>query len=364
MTTPSVSDDRQPTHELSVDPRLVRGPLKGYHHVTHVLLADRTWIKCREPRAEILWFDRRCFKSEEELLRVLKKHDIACVPDVVAIGGTDFQGFIEGRTVGARRWWSSRSVSDAIFDQLVDVFREMVRIRPHMLQAERRCEPEDRPEDGDTDGFLERLIVFMEEQVYERNRPQFEGLFRELGVADESFTRLRKAVSGLTSRPFCLLHADLHRKNLIVDPRGRLWVIDWELAMVGDPLYDLATHLYLMRYPAWQENRMTQEWCRVVERVHPGSSRGWEVDLSRILEFKRAQSVFTDVIRVALKLREQAEFSWVGLPAAAARLQRILTAAAEPLGLENVPAHKQIMAALVRWHRESDTVVMNASDAS
>ncbi|MFJ8538695.1 phosphotransferase [Streptomyces sp. NPDC093591] len=332
--------------------------------MTHVLLADRTWIKCREPRAEILWFDRRCFKSEEELLRVLKRHDVACVPDVVAIGGTDFQRFIEGHTVGARRWWSSRRVSDAIFDQLVDVFRQMVRIRPHMLKAERRCEPEDRPEDGDTDGFLERLIVFMEEQVYGRNRPQFAGLFQELGVADESFTRLRKAVSGLTSRPFCLLHADLHRKNLIVDPRGRLWVIDWELAMVGDPLYDLATHLYLMRYPAWQEGRMAQEWCRVVERVHPGSSRGWEQDLPRILEFKRAQSVFTDVIRVALKLREQAEFNWVGVPAAAARLQRILTAAAEPIGLEKVPAHQQIMAALVRWHRETDTVVLSASDAS
>lgn len=364
MTTPSVSDDRQRADELSVDPGLVRGPLKGYHHVTHVLLAERTWIKVREPRAEILWFDRRCFKSEEELLRALKRHDLGCVPDIVAIGGTDFQGFIEGRTVGDRRWWSSRRVSDAIFDQLVGLFREMVRIRPPMLKAERRCEPEDRPDDGDTDGFLERLIVFMEDQVYERNRPQFEGLFRELGVYDESFTRLRKRVSGLTRRPFCLLHADLHRKNLIVDPQGRLWVIDWELAMVGDPLYDLATHLYLMRYPAWQEDRMTLEWRRVVERVHPGSSLGWEQDLPRILDFKKAQSVFTDVIRVSLKLREQTEFNWVGLPAASAKLHRILTAAAEPLGLEKVRTPQQIMAALVRWHRETDTVVMNASDAS
>ncbi|CAM5643364.1 hypothetical protein SGRIM128S_09667 [Streptomyces griseomycini] len=35
--------------------------------------------------------------------------------------------------------------------------------------------------------------------------------------------------------------------KFIVDPQGGLWVIDWELAMIGDPLYDLATHLHLMR---------------------------------------------------------------------------------------------------------------------
>ncbi|MGW1211279.1 phosphotransferase [Streptomyces sp. NPDC002499] len=354
MTSPPVPDSRPHADELGVDARLVmRRPFEGYHHVTHVLsLADQTWIKFREPRAEILWFDRRCFTSEEELLRALKELKIACVPEVVDVGGTGFQGFIEGRTVGSRRWWSSRRVPDAVFDQLVELFREMTRIRPGMLTAERRCEADDRPDDGDTDGFLERLIVFMEDRVYGGNRRQFEGLFRELGVTDESFTLLRKRVSGLTRRPFCLLHADLHRKNLIVDPRGRLWVIDWELAMLGDPLYDLATHLYLMRYPEFQEARMIEEWCRIAENVRPGSSLGWQEDLPRILEFKRAQSVFTDVIRESLRLRAGAELNWIGLPLAAWKLHRILRAAAEPLGLEQVPTHKEITTALVNWHKQ------------
>jgi hypothetical protein len=354
MTSPSIPDSRPQADHLSADLRLVRSPLKGNHHVLHLFaLEDRTWIKCREPRAEILWLDRRCFTSEEELLRALRAHQIECVPDVVGIGDTDFQRFIEGRTLPLRRWWASGRVSDAIFDQIVDLFREMMRIRPGMLAAERRCKPEDRPEDGDTDGFLERLIVFMEDQVYERNRPRFEGLFTDLGVTGESFTSLRKSVSGLTTRPFCLLHADLHRKNLIVDPRGRLWVIDWELAMLGDPLYDLATHLYLMRYPDGQRSRMVQEWRRVFERAFPDESRGWEEDLERILDFKRAQSVFTDVIRVSLKLSRNGNFNWFGLPLAAAKLRRILIAAARPLGLETVPTHAQIMAALVRRRRET-----------
>ncbi|MFR0353447.1 phosphotransferase [Streptomyces sediminimaris] len=368
MTTHSAPDSRPRPDQVSVDASLVMPrPLEGYHHVTHVWsLADRsrTWIKIREPRDRILWFDRRCFQSEEDLLRALKKLDVACVPEVVEVGDTGFQGFIEGRTVGTWRWWASRRVPDAVFDQLVELFRETARIKPDMLTAERRCTADDRPKDGDSGGFLERLIFFMRSQVYEANKLAFGELFRKLGVTDESFSRLEEHVSGLTGRPFCLLHADLHRKNLIVDPNGRLWVIDWELAMVGDPLYDLATHLYLMRYPKTQADRMAQEWCRVVERVSPGSSFGWEQDLPRYLAFKRAQSVFTDVIRESLKLRERNRFNWPALPGTTRKLHRILAAAAEPLGLATVATQAQIMSALIQWHRTTPTHLRKTPDPS
>jgi hypothetical protein len=354
MTPHLVSGTRQRAEEVSHDASVVKGPLKGYHHETYVLaLPDGTQtVKFREPRAEILWYDRRCFTSEEELLRALKGH-ITRIPDVHDVAGMSMQGFIVGRTLAARSW-SGRSVSDAIRDQILDLVREMVRITPDMLNVKRRCTEWDRPEDGDTDGFLERLIVFIEDQVYKKN-PRFAGLFHDLGVDGDSFTRLRKNVSGLTQRPFCLLHADLHRQNFVVDPRGQLWTIDWELAMLGDPLYDLATHLYLMRYPEEQERRMAQEWRRVVERIRPDSAVGWERDLPVLLDFKRAQSVFTDVIRVSLSLCDGTGFNWAGLPWAARKLQKVLASAAEPLELDEVRSHKQIMAALVRWHREQST---------
>jgi hypothetical protein len=352
MTSPPVSHTRQRAEEVSDDSSVVRGPLKGYHHETYVLaLADGSQIvKFREPRAEILWFDRRCFTSEEKLLRALKGL-VTRIPDIHDVAGMGMQGFIEGRTLGTRPW-EGRRVSDAVFDQIVDLFREMVRITPERLSGvERRCEEEDRPKDGDTAGFLERLIAFTEKHVYQKNQNKFAGLFGELGVDGNSLARIKESAIGMERRPFCLLHADLHRKNFILDPRGQLWTIDWELAMLGDPLYDLATHLYLMRYPVDQERRMTQEWRRVVERIRPGGSDGWERDLPLLLEFKKAQSVFTDVIRVSLSLRDGTGFNWAGLPWAALKLQRILANAAAPLGLEAPPSHARIMAALVRWHR-------------
>jgi hypothetical protein len=336
--------------------KVIEGPLEGYHHETYVLLlpGGSLPVKHRVRREGVLGFDRRCFASEEGLLRALAGF-IAPIPDVIAVGDVGLQRFIEGRTLPTRRLTGGR-VPDAPFGQIVDLFSEMARIRPEMIMAPRCCSTLDRAEYGDTDGFLESMIGFMEDQVYASNLPRFGGLFRDLGLTDESFTRLRNRVSGLRPRPFCLLHADLHRKNLILDPQGRLWVIDWELAGFGDPLYDLATHLYLMRYPARQEIRMAEEWCRVVERVRPGSSRGWEEDLPRLLDFKRAQSVFTDVIRTAASLSRGPEFDWVALPRAARRLHGVLAAAAEPLDLEEVPTRARIRDALVRRHREHASV--------
>jgi hypothetical protein len=118
--------------------------------------------------------------------------------------------------------------------------------------------------------------------------------------------------------------------------------------MLGDPLYDLATHLYLMSYPEDQERRMAEDWARAVRGVRPSSARGWAEDLDRILAFKRAQCVFTDVIRLSLSLRDGPNVNWVRLPSAVRKLQAIMTAAAAPLGLAEIPSRSRIAAALVR----------------
>ncbi|MZF90020.1 aminoglycoside phosphotransferase family protein [Streptomyces sp. SID5643] len=355
MTPRSISPARRRADELSDDAWAVTGPLKGYHHETYVLAlsGEGRVVKIREPRAAILWFDRRCFLSEEELLRALQGR-VTGIPDILDFEGLRLQGFIEGRVLPTYRW-TGRRVPDTVFGQITDLFREMARITPSELAGVgRRCAPGGQAEEGDSDGFLERLIHFAEQQVYVANHPWFGNLFDELGVREESFAHLRKSVLGLRRRPFCLLHGDLHRGNLVVDGQGRLWTIDWELAMMGDPLYDLATHLYLMRYPADQERRMTEEWCRAVEGALPGGSYGAEEDLPLLLGFKRAQSVFTDVIRVSLSLRDGPGFNWVALPQAARKLQRILAAGAGPLGLARTPGHSEIMAALVRRQRTWD----------
>ncbi|WP_344399518.1 aminoglycoside phosphotransferase family protein [Streptomyces longisporus] len=355
MSPQTVSRARLHAVEISGDAPVVEGPLSGYHHDTYVFPLPglegepgRRW-KCREPRSSLVWFDRRCFVSEEQLLRALAGR-LQRIPEVLDVGGIGLQAFIEGETLQALHP-TGRPVPSVFENQLLAVFGQLAAISPQSITVGRRCDERDRPKDGDTDGFLERLIDFVECQVYQNNLDAFEGLFRELGIDGFAFSRVRKMVSGLSSRPFSLLHGDLHRKNLIVDPQQRLWVIDWELAMLGDPLYDLATHLYLMRYPRHQQERVVHRWVRTVEAVRPGSSTGWQQDLPRILAFKRGQSVFTDIIRVSLSLSGGGSFSWRALRQAVVELQKVLGAAVEPLALERVPSRSHIAAALLRWHR-------------
>ncbi|MEW2292219.1 phosphotransferase [Streptomyces sp. NPDC006743] len=342
--------------EASGDPSRVEGPLQGYHHETYAFpltgelgaLRPGRW-KCREPRSDLLWFDRRCFASEEQLLAALQGR-IGRIPELLEAGGIGLQRFIEGRTLGAL-CPSGNAVPGGLFGQIVGLFGQLIAVTPGTLAVERRCEAADRPADGDTAAFLERLVRFAEERVYARNLAGFGQLFADLRIDGEAFERLRKHLKGLRERPFCLLHADLHRENFIVDAEHRLWTIDWELAMLGDPLYDLATHLYLMRYPRWQARRMTQAWCRTAEAVRPGSSRGWEHDLELLVGFKKVQSVFTDVIRTALALGTGPLPDRRTLTALGGKLHRVLAAAAHPLALESVPAPAAVVAALTRWHR-------------
>ncbi|RVU17076.1 aminoglycoside phosphotransferase family protein [Streptomyces antnestii] len=339
---------------MSGDEQSIEGPLKGHHHETYVLPFLRTddpslagrW-KCREPRSGLLWFDRRCFTAEEPLLRALKGR-VSRIPEVVEVEGTPLQRFIEGSTLGSLHEQGRPAPAD-ISGQLGAVFHEMAVVRPESLSIARNCTKEDQAPEGDSAEFLERLIRFTEKQVYQKNQERFGGLFTSLGLDGEAFTRLRKHVLGMVERPFCLLHADLHRENLIVDPAARLWVIDWELAMFGDPLYDLATHLYLMRYPQEQVQEVVDAWRDSVEDVRKGSSRGWEKDLPLLIDYKSAQSVYTDVIRSATKLGASPVRDGSLLRLTAVKLHDIVSAATVPLGLESVPSADRIADELARW---------------
>ncbi|NGO43331.1 phosphotransferase [Streptomyces sp. YC419] len=330
---------------------VVEGPLRGHHHETYVFplpypeSGDPARWKIREPQPSRDWFDRKCFAGEEQLLMALAGR-VRSVPEVIQVESIPLQRFVEGETLGSR-FQAGRAIPPHHLGQLMGVFRDLTAIDPESLLVRRRCNPLDRAADGDSSGFLERLVVFSEENVYKRNLWAFGSLFRSLGLDQDCFGCLRKHVSGLQERPFHLLHGDLHRENLIVDPQDRLWVIDWELAMFGDPLYDLATHLYLMRYPHRQAHEVTARWAEAVENVRPGASRGCTADLVRLVTFKWAQSVCTDVIRAVTALQ-----SGLTLPRAVQQVRKVLEAGAEPLGLDTVPTRRQTAAALLWWKRQ------------
>ncbi|MFI1400104.1 phosphotransferase [Streptomyces sp. NPDC020681] len=368
MTVEAASENRRQAAGLSRNDQLVEGPLKGYHHETYAfpLPAENPLAtsfergKLRAPREGLLWFDRRCFVSEDRLLVALGGR-ITRIPECSEIAENVWlQGFIEGRTLGSRALSGARMLSDRHVRQLSQLFEELVAIKPDELDIRRICSDHYRSEEGDSTAFLLGLIRFTEERVYRKQADRFGQLFKELGVPDDALAQLKTATAGLAERPFSLIHGDLHRENFIVDHAGDLWTIDWELAMIGDPLYDLATHLHLMRYSKKEEERIIDVWRSSVERARPGSSNEWERDLPVLLSYKRAQSVYTDVIRTAVAQGPGPKPNWQLFPRAAWRVQLALKAAAEPLGLTEVPTLRQVIAAYRRWLR-ADTANLTPS---
>ncbi|MFE6624192.1 phosphotransferase family protein [Streptomyces sp. NPDC057740] len=211
--------------------------------------------------------------------------------------------------------------------------------------------PADWPDEGDSRSFLAWLHRFTDREVHEANRPRFGELFDAVGVTREVVERFMTSVPELSRRPFALLHTDVHRSNVLVveDPDGaRLAVIDWELAMYGDPLHDLATHLVRMAYDKTEHELMVRMWRDAMcDAGHADMTVGLDHDLPVYLRFEYAQSVFPDVMRAALALADRpAEQELAG---AAEHIRRALHRAREPLALVDVPDERRTVDALRRW---------------
>ncbi|WP_129841767.1 aminoglycoside phosphotransferase family protein [Streptomyces sp. RFCAC02] len=332
--------------------------LRGHHRVWQVLPAAGALgrLKAGRPRPGVHRFDPRCFGSEEDVLVELALRGMERIAPVYRLGTADgdlrVHGFIEGEPLSVSRPPGS-PLGGGELTQLAGLFGRLAAMPPEAMELVHRCPAVLRPR-GSAE-FLRGLIRFTRRRVYAVHRPEIGGLFAALRVSPGVLAGdgpLARAAARLTDRPFCLLHGDLHRDNLIVaETDGRLWTIDWELALVGDPLYDLATHLHLMRYPPGQEREMTERWARAVEEVLPGAAAGLARDLPRYLAYKRVQSVFTDVVRQAFAVRAAPAGELEARLAVAARVVGdALRKAARPLGTGTVPPPGAVEAAYAAWH--------------
>ncbi|RMI31115.1 aminoglycoside phosphotransferase family protein [Streptomyces triticirhizae] len=333
--------------------------LRGHHRDWQVLPAEDHLpisgrIKAGRSRPGVTRFDPRCFLDEEDVLIELALLGMERIAPVYRLGpdGTRVHGFIEGEPLSALRP-PGTPLSGTELDQLARLFGELAAIPPAALALVHSCPVPGRPRTSRE--FARGLVRFTRRRVYARHRAALGGLFQTLGIDPDVLSvtgPLVREAARMTNRPFCLLHGDLHRDNLIVaESDGQLWTIDWELAMIGDPLYDLATHLHLMNYPERQEQAMVVRWAGAVEERLPGAAEGLPRDLPRYLAYKRVQSVFTDVIRQAIAVRE-APVGQLGerLTTAGQMVSRALKRAERPLGLGRAPSPSVVEGVYAAFH--------------
>lgn len=122
-------------------------------------------------------------------------------------------------------------------------------------------------------------------------------LARELGLPDG--VRLGELLSRhqLIHRRPSLLHGDLNPWNLVRhgDRKGGLTVIDWEMALVGDPLYDLVRHIHLTPTRPEIRQRMFDRWVGALPK---SCTRGWKADWPVFRWVEVVRSAYVDLDRL------------------------------------------------------------------
>ncbi len=330
--------------------------ISGHHNQNYVLpLSERmarllrreagTSVTVRVRRAEALPVVIRTWENEARILDSIRGV-LPNVPEcLLELDGFALHSYVEGVPL-ASVCANGKPVDALLIKALAELLARMTQVRREALPP---LPPEWPRNDKDSQGFLQTLARRADRQIRRPNWNAFGGLFAALGISEDALIRLAERVPVMARRPYSLLHADLHRDNLIMSYGGDppLICVDWELATYGDPLHDLATHLVRMRYPGHQWGEVIDAWAEAMGRVRPAAVNGLAKDLRHYIAFERAQSVYPDVMRAVNTLEDAPDQK--SLDEATGRVHRALEAAAEPLGLRSVPDTAEVERVLFRW---------------
>lgn len=107
-------------------------------------------------------------------------------------------------------------------------------------------------------------------------------------AADEIFARLDAA-----ARPLVLCHHDVHAQNMLFDRAGRLWLVDWEYAGLGDPVFDLASYASQQQLDATAVSSLVREYVgaggsATVERL---ADARWVFDYVQMLWYRGLDAI-------------------------------------------------------------------------
>ncbi|MCX5056092.1 MULTISPECIES: phosphotransferase family protein [unclassified Streptomyces] len=308
-----------------------------------------TPVTVRVRRKDALPVVIRTWDNEAEILQAIKGI-LPHVPEcLVKREHFAIHSYVEGVPLSSI-CGNDKPVDALLVKALAGLFAQMTQVRREALPAL----PMAWPQNKDSQGFLHALAHQADQQIRRPNWHAFGGLFAALGISEDALTRFAERVPAMKRRPYSLLHADLHRDNLIVSYGGDppLICVDWELATYGDPLHELATHLVRMHYPDHQWDEVVGAWANAMETTRPAAVSGLDKDLHHYVEFERAQSVYPDVMRAARSL--EGSIDQKSLDDATAAVRRALEAAAKPLRLRAVPNLEEIERILFRWRASRD----------
>jgi aminoglycoside phosphotransferase (APT) family kinase protein len=247
--------DGAPWEDLYRQARGTVGPEAGLYHDNYVVRRDGTAyvIRAQRPLAEPDVEPR--MYPEAAVLAALEPAGLAA-PRLIHDSGA--RGYLvishqPGRPV-ADLYPPGTPLPDSAIEFVGAAMSALYRVDREALGAVRPQSPWRRA--GDPEEFRPGLLRWLA-RVWASARPAEQECVRAMGLPAEPFAPSGFPPGG-AERAFRLCHGDLQRQNLLVARGDRYAVLDWELAVWGDPVWDVACHLHRAAYPPAQAESVRQ----------------------------------------------------------------------------------------------------------
>lgn len=153
-----------------------------------------------------------------------------------------------------------------------------------------------------TTHHLFRALLDHTRVLLARYHREFLPRFEALGIPEDPLEILGRQERLLEPRDFVLCHCDVHRKNLVITGTTNqpdLAILDWELALVADPLYEVAVHFHKMRYSPHQETLFLETFLEGHPILVDFNEAYARDQLECYLAHERVKSALVDTIRYA-----------------------------------------------------------------
>ncbi|MFJ6391559.1 phosphotransferase family protein [Streptomyces sp. NPDC091972] len=252
--------------------------LKGYGH--SVVVRRET---AAAPRRE------QGLLPEHAVLQVIEQSGVEVrTPRILALGYDDRGRHVAIHTYEGPEGAAPQHPVDGLLpaeaDELVDELAALAGVDHSSL-------PSEEPKEGFYRWLAERLADFVTALPAETLRAA-----EQRGLPDGDLLRRILGRYQVTDRAPVLLHGDLNPWNLVRGGRqGGLTIIDWEMGMIGDPLYDLVRHLHLTPTRTEMRVRMFDRWSR---KLPSGCVVGWERDWRVYRWIEQIRSAYVDLDRM------------------------------------------------------------------
>lgn len=272
--------------------------LAGFYNDNYRLVHDGHALLFRFPKEDVEQFDPRPFK-EHDVYKLIADQGLPAPNLFYVSPDEDFQvfEFINGALVD-ELCPPGQEITENHIERITKFYKKVAQLELDVSDVISK----DWPLKGPQLIFLEKLFE-KSWFVYKDHQNTHRHIYEFLKLPEDPYAIFLKRAGELTKRPWRLIHSDLHRQNMIEKEDGQLIMIDWELALYGDILYCVASHLHRSRFFPDEKELIAK---RIYEALPQDFQKNYMKDLSFYLDFEALSSIIGDTVRFPQLFKKRA----------------------------------------------------------